>query len=324
MSDNNGNTYTFDDNSFTVSRISTVYISPAGTGSGAASTSRTTWDNVASIITSTGTVEFDSDTYTNFKDKSISQSWTLNGNNAVLDAGNSGRIFTVSGDNVKINGKFTFQNAKATNGNGGAILWSGANGQLSGATFTSNVATGNGGAVYWSGDSGSITDCNFADNTAANSNVRNIYIEGTNKVTTKDNVYDVKLTYSISDATYGNAASVTGTFDAGVNFALNDILKVNSSSSLQDTLSSNQGSFTIVVNGLNAGTYNITATSTNGNKYNYKPDSTKNFKIDPKTITVTVNSVGSVVYGMQDEIEISGSVDTVLSLWFQLYWCYYC
>jgi len=139
--DANSNTYTFTDNSFTVNRLSTVYISPSGTGSGNSASSPTTWDKVANIITSTGTVVFANGDYSNFYGKTINQGWTLqaaSGATPVLDANNKERIFTVTAANVKING-LTFKNGKATDSYGSAIHWTGTGGTLTNSVLTANT-----------------------------------------------------------------------------------------------------------------------------------------------------------------------------------------
>ena len=139
--DNNGNTYTFDDNSFTVNRLSTVYISPSGTGSGNSASSPTTWAKVADIITSTGTVVFATGDYSNFYGKTINQGWTLqaaSGATPVLDANGKGRIFTISANNVKIDG-LTFKNGKISGNQGSAISWTGTGGKISNSVFNENT-----------------------------------------------------------------------------------------------------------------------------------------------------------------------------------------
>ena len=312
--DANGNKYTYtstpSSKTATVNRLDTVYISPSGTGTGASSTSQTTWDKVADIMTDDGEIVFEAGIYPDFYDKTISKSWTLTANNGnvILDAGNNGRIFNVTDNNVKINSNFTFKNAKVDNGNGGAIYWSGDSGVITGCNFTGNTAQ-KGGAIYWSGDSGVITGCNFTGNSAV-SDVRNIYIDGNDKVTTNNNVYDVLLTYEISNSEYGSAANVTGTFNAGVNFVLTDVTLNINGSDLKTSLSSTDGSFTIRVDGiLGADIYNITATS-NENKYIYKPDSTKNFEVTKAS--VVIENVGNVIvtYGMNNEVSVSGDIVT--------------
>ena len=139
--DANSNTYAFTDNSFTVNRLSIVYISPSGTGSGNSASSPTTWDKVADIISPTGTVVFGTGDYSNFYGKTISQGWTLqaaSGATPVLDANSKGRIFTISANNVKING-LTFKNGEATDSYGSAIHWTGTGGTLTNSVLTANT-----------------------------------------------------------------------------------------------------------------------------------------------------------------------------------------
>jgi len=142
-SDNNGNTYTYSSPTnvqVTVNRASTIYVAPTSKGLGLTEATATTWDNVANLLTNDGTVIFTADTYSNFYDKTISQSWTLksvNGATIILDAGNKGRIFTVSANNVKIDG-LTFKNGKATDSYGSAIHWTGTGGTLTNSVLTQN------------------------------------------------------------------------------------------------------------------------------------------------------------------------------------------
>ena len=84
--------------------------------------------------------------------------------NVTFNGQNKNVHFVVSGDNVLING-ITFKNFNYT-GNGGAILWTGANGTLTECNFNNNTAGSSGGAIYWSGVNGTLSDCNFINNTA--------------------------------------------------------------------------------------------------------------------------------------------------------------
>ena len=113
LKDENNNTYTFESNSFTVNRLNTVYISSSGTGSGNALTNPTTWDNVANIITSTGTVYFTDDDYS-MSNIEINNAWTLTASSkgsAVITGDSTNSIFVVKSAGVTIN------NLKLTNGN---------------------------------------------------------------------------------------------------------------------------------------------------------------------------------------------------------------
>ena len=57
-----------------------------------------------------------------------------------------------------------FINNKASNG--GAIVWDGANSNLTDSTFSGNTATSSGGGIYWSKAGGIIQNCIFINNTA--------------------------------------------------------------------------------------------------------------------------------------------------------------
>ena len=95
---------------------------------------------------------------------SISKSLTIDGNGYTIDALGKGRIFQVTASNVIL------KNINFINGeySGGAILWNGVNGTLSGCSFVNNSGY-NGGAVYWSGNGGTLSGCSFVNNSAAGS-----------------------------------------------------------------------------------------------------------------------------------------------------------
>ena len=81
-----------------------VYISPDGTGDGSSETSPTKWANV--VMSDGLTIKLLPGTYTNIKSVTISNQITLkgNGDGVILDGQNNGRFFTVSADNVVIEG----------------------------------------------------------------------------------------------------------------------------------------------------------------------------------------------------------------------------
>jgi len=142
-SDNNGNTYTYSPSGaqVTVNRASTIYVAPTNKGLGLTESTATTWDNVVNLLTNDGTIIFTGGTYSNFYGKTINQGWTLqaaSGATPVLDANNTGRIFTVSANNVKING-LTFKNGKTTDSYGSAIHWTGIGGTLTNSVLTQNT-----------------------------------------------------------------------------------------------------------------------------------------------------------------------------------------
>ena len=131
--------------SFTVNRRNVIYVgNTAGSpGYGLTADDPTTWDHVAELLAEGGTVYFTSGTYSNFHGKTVGNSWTLSavdGATVVLDANNNGRIFTVSANNVKING-LTFKNGKVSNNQGSAIYWTGTDGSITNSVFTENTGT---------------------------------------------------------------------------------------------------------------------------------------------------------------------------------------
>ena len=84
----------------------------------------------------------------------------------IFDAESQSRIWSVTASLTNIIG-LTFKNGKA-NGDGGAIYWVGADGNVSGCNFTGNTANNGGGAIFWYGDNGTVSGCNFTGNTANN------------------------------------------------------------------------------------------------------------------------------------------------------------
>ena len=140
--DSEGNKYTYTSTpnsvSTTVNRISTVYISPAGTGTGASASDPTKWDNVANVLTDTGSVVFTAGTY-KLNGKTISKSWKLsNSGNVIIDAENKGRIFTINANNVEITG-ITFKNGEVSGNQGSAISWTGTGGKITNSIFNENT-----------------------------------------------------------------------------------------------------------------------------------------------------------------------------------------
>ena len=95
----------------------------------------------------------------------INRPVTIIGNGHTLNASGLARIFNIQADNVVIE-NITFTNAEAEH-YGGAICWSGVNGNLSGCNFANNSVTYDGGAIFWNvTGGGSISDCSFVDNSA--------------------------------------------------------------------------------------------------------------------------------------------------------------
>ena len=117
--DDNENTYTFADpssDSFTVNRISTIYIgtSSSGEGTGIDSSNLATWNDVSSRLTDDGTVVFAAGTYDDFNGKTVNKAWTLTASSkgsAVITGDSTNSIFVVKSAGVTIN------NLMLTNGN---------------------------------------------------------------------------------------------------------------------------------------------------------------------------------------------------------------
>ena len=83
---------------------------------------------------------------------------------ATLNARNLSQIFVISADNVVLrNINFNYGNAAT---NGGAIYWTGKNGNMSYCNFFNNTAMTYGGAVYWNSLNGNVANVIFTDNAA--------------------------------------------------------------------------------------------------------------------------------------------------------------
>ena len=170
LGDDDGNKYTIKNSEFEIVLLDKVYVSPTGTGNGLSSTNPANWTTGYENAANNATLIFLPGTY-NIIDYTIDKSLNLTGEGKVtIDADGKGRIFTINAENV------TIQNLRLINGKtkgaGGAIYWTGTNGQVINSTFNNNTASDYGGAVYI--DGGNVTNCNFADNTARLGNA--IYI----------------------------------------------------------------------------------------------------------------------------------------------------
>lgn len=145
-----------------------LYISPTGTGNGLSRNAPTNWANAISKIAETSTIYFLPGTYTNIVNQTISKSVSLESlGNVIIDAGKKGRVFTITANDVKISG-ITFINGFIRNGHGGAITWTGSNGEITQSTFRNNIINytnshGYGSSLYATGTNMKITYCNFTD-----------------------------------------------------------------------------------------------------------------------------------------------------------------
>ena len=129
----------------------------------------------------------------------INRPVTINGNGHTIDAKGQARIFYVGCDNVTIN-NVTFVNGKRAGG--GAIYWYGANGAVSGSSFTGNTAEYGGGAIYWYGDNGAVSGSSFTGN-HANYDGGAIYWKGVNG-NVSNSIFINNTANMDGDAIYGN------------------------------------------------------------------------------------------------------------------------
>ena len=129
----------------------------------------------------------------------INRPVTINGNGHTLDAKGQARIFNVQGNNVTIN-NITFVNGKY-DGTGGAIFWSGANGTVSGSSFTGNSAN-SGGAIFWYGANGTVSGSSFTGNNANGHGGAIVWNAANGNVS--NSIFINNAANSEGDAIYGN------------------------------------------------------------------------------------------------------------------------
>jgi predicted outer membrane repeat protein len=101
--------------------------------------------------------------YININKNNIKIQYLLKTGFAVLNGGNTNKIFSISGTNVTLN-RLKLINGN-NNGNGGAIYWSGNSGKIINSYIGNNQAQ-NGGGIYFIGSSLTISQCTFSNNTA--------------------------------------------------------------------------------------------------------------------------------------------------------------
>ena len=198
-----------------------VYVKQGTSGSGFYESDPTNWDTALSKVDTGGKIIL-LGTFTDIVAKTINKAVTVVGSGStVLNGGGTKRFFTVTASGVTIE-NIAFNNGKGDNG--GAISWSGANGNLINCIFTNNVATGNGGAVYWTGTGGKIDKSTFETTASKNP------LYTTQSVTVTNSVLQNQFTLTkTGDISYGVDEVITGTFasnaPSSVYIYLNDVNK---------------------------------------------------------------------------------------------------
>jgi len=238
----------------------------------------------------------------------VSNGGTLNLNNITFTGtsdSEGGIIYNGGSQGSIINSKFTNLVSLGDN----HIVTVNGNVDISNSEFTSNSISCSS-LYYGSTGSGSITNSVFSDNHARN-DVRNINITNINNVILNNNTFDVNVTYKITNSTYSSLAYVNGTFDAGVNFDIKNVLLIiNDTAKLNKTVnigaSDYKFSFDIGDN-LAVGIYNLTVSLNDGNSYdiNYFDN---NFAITKANVLINDIDSITVIYGENDTIVLSGSV----------------
>ncbi len=92
--------------------------------------------------------------------------FTIDGQGHKIDAKKQTGIFHIRANDVTIK-NITFINSRDIASQGGAIIWNGNYGNVSGCSFVNNTA-GSGGAISFFSESSSVSGCSFVGNFAAN------------------------------------------------------------------------------------------------------------------------------------------------------------
>ena len=165
----------------------------------------------------------------------LNKTMDIDGNNHTINADYSSRIFNISADDVSIS-NVSLVNADVPD-NGGAILWTGNDGNIDNVRFVNNSAV-NGGAIDVEGDGLTIGDSVFVNNSAA----------GNDAITMNDvediNIFDSKFT--------GDSISINNTEDvtiSNVSFQDSDISD-NSIISISNAVNTNIDSVNFTNNNL--------------------------------------------------------------------------
>ena len=276
---------------------SVVYVSQSsGSASnlGLTADSPTTFDHAYDdILEANGKIILLNEVFTNIVAKSIDKNITIVGSGAtVLNGAGTKRFFTVTASGVTIE-NITFTNGKGDNG--GAIQWSGDNGNLINCTFTGNTAA-NGGAVYWTGNNGLISKCTFSGNTGTTS-ARNIYT--TKTLTLRQNTFDVTATLDSKQITYsGGDVALTGNFNAGTSgISFSGIsISVTNMASVSASVSTS-GAITASIPAPIPNQYTITLANTdsNGNTFVYSATPTNSVSVRATDIYISPSGTGSGV-----------------------------
>ena len=222
---------------------------------------------------------------------------------------NDGGVIFESGSSGSIkNSKFTGIIALADN----HVVTINSNINIDNSEFSKNSLT-NSALYYGTTGRGQISNSSFVNNSASN-DVRNIYITNINNVVLSKNTFDVNLTYKVSNTTYGSKANITGTFDVGVNFEIDNVnIIINNTAHTNATY--NIGSdhkFTLDISGkLGAGYYNLTAIGHDDNKY-YILSLSNVFEITKADISINDIDDITLSYGDNDTVVITGSINNLI------------
>ena len=107
----------------------------------------------------------------------IDGSIQINGNGHIIDGDNKSRLFKITGDDVTLTNLILLNaNSGTDDGNGGAVQWTGANGELNNTVIAHSIANTKGGGVYWTGATGKIRNIRFIHN-ATNGDGGALYVD---------------------------------------------------------------------------------------------------------------------------------------------------
>lgn len=236
----------------------------------------------------------------------VSKASNLDLNNITFTAnGGEGINYNESSTGSVVNSKFI------GSGNLNHVIAVNGNVTIYNSSFADNNLLGS--AVYYgSTGSGNITNSTFQNNLAS-TDVRNINITNIDDVSLQCNSYDAYLSYAITNGTYGASSNIRGIFDAGVNFAVGElILTINATPILENIVYVDaNGNYSFDVSGkLGAGVYNLTASVDGVDSYiiTYLNNSFTVLKANVE-VTPSFGNV-SVVYGYNDTLTINGTLTT--------------
>ena len=166
-------------------------------------------------------------------------------------------------------------------------------------------------AVYYNSTGSGCINNSYFSNNSVTIGVRNLNITNFNNVDVVNNDFDAIVSnVKISNDVYGENVVINGTFDVGVNFAVENITFIlNNTFKTNSTLTVTKESlfsFNLNAGILAASNYNITAYAGNlKNMYSIKYTN-NNFNVKRANVASNNLIITEVIYGVNDTIKIKG------------------